>query len=397
MTTPSTLSFQPAERIAGIKPYYFAQLNQKIAALRAQGKDVIRLDMGSPDLPPADFIVDALVSSARKPDSHGYSPIGGSPAFRKAVAEYYLNRFDVELDPQSEIVGLIGSKEGLYNLCQAMLNPGDVALVSDPGYPVYTSGTVIAGGEVYAIPLCEENQFLPDLKAIPAEIARRAKVMWLNYPNNPTGAIAPVSFFQEAIAFAREYGILIAHDAPYTEVCFDGYQAPSLMQIPGAREVAVEFNSLSKAYNMGGWRLGMAVGNAKVIGYLNTLKSQMDSSTFEPILFAGATALTGDQSWLDGRNRIYQERRDIVLDGVRKAGLSAHTPSGSIYVWARLPGGATDSMAFCDRLLQDTGVSTTPGVVYGKNGEGFLRVSLGLATDRIREGMDRWLRWSQAR
>jgi LL-diaminopimelate aminotransferase len=395
--TTATVRFEPARRIAGIKPYYFAQLNQKIAGLKAQGMDVIRLDMGSPDLPPADFIVDVLVSASRKPDVHGYSPIGGTPAFRKAVAEYYLNRYDVSLDPQKEIVALIGSKEGLYNLSQALLNPGDVALVSDPGYPVYTSGTTIAGGEVYPMPLLEENGFLPDLNAIPTDIARRAKIMWLNYPNNPTGAIAPVSFFEQAITFARENNILIAHDAPYTEVCFDGYQAPSLMQVPGARDVAIEFNSLSKAYNMGGWRVGMAVGNPQVIGYLGTIKSQMDTSTFDPILYAAITALTGDQSWLAGRNAIYQERRDIVLEGIRRAGLHAHTPPASIYVWACLPDGVTDSMEYCDRVLLETGVSMTPGLVYGQHGEGYLRVSLGLATDRVHEGMQRLVKWSETR
>lgn len=393
MKTTTSLSFEPAQRIAGIKPYYFAQLNQKIAGLRAKNIDIIRLDMGSPDLPPADFIVDALVESARKPSSHGYTPNGGTPSYKHAVADYYARRFGVELDPESEVLGLIGSKEGLFNLSQALIDPGDVALVSDPGYPVYTSGTLIAGGEVYPLPLLAENQFLPDLDAIPAEVARRAKIMWLNYPNNPTGAIAPLSFFKKAVEYAREYEILIAHDAPYTDVCFDGYLAPSLLQVPGASDVAVEFNSLSKAYNMGGWRLGMAVGNPQVVKYLNTLKSQMDTSTFEPVLAAGAAALTGDQTWLAGRNQIYQERRDIILETIRNAGLSAHTPPASIYIWAKLPDG-TSSMEYCDRLLQETGVSTTPGIVYGQHGEGYLRISLGLATERIRDGMERFARWS---
>jgi LL-diaminopimelate aminotransferase len=396
MKSSTAVSFKPAERIADIKPYFFAQLNQKIATLKARNIDIIRLDMGSPDLPPADFIIEALVDSARKPGSHGYTPNGGTPVFRKAVADYYLKRFDVELDAKNEVIALIGSKEGLFNLSQSLVNPGDVALVSDPGYPVYTSGTQIAGGEIYPMALSAENNFLPDLDAIPADVARRAKIMWLNYPNNPTGAIAPLSFFERAVAFAHEYNILIAHDAPYTEVCFDGYVAPSILQVDGARDVAVEFNSLSKAYNMGGWRLGMAVGNEQVVQYINTLKSQMDTSTFEPILHAGATALSGDQSWLVGRNGIYQERRDIILDAIRKGGLTAHTPPASIYIWARIPDGE-DSMAYCDRLLQETGVSMTPGVVYGQHGEGFLRISLGLATDRIREGMQRFIQWSQKR
>lgn len=392
----TTNIYQPADRIAGFKPYYFVELNAKIARLRANGIDVIRLDMGSPDLPPADFIIDAMVASARKPGSHGYSAIGGTPAYRQAVAQYYLNRFSVELDPDSEVLGLIGSKEGLFNLSQSMLNPGDFALIPDPGYPVYTAGTVIAGGQVYPMPLLAENQFLPDLDSIPADVLDKAKILWLNYPNNPTGASAPMSFFTRVVDFARKHHLLIAHDAPYTEVCFDGYRAPSLLQVPGANDVAVEFNSLSKAYNMGGWRLGMMVGNPRAVKYVSTLKSQMDTSTFEPLLAAGAAALTGDQQWLIGRNQIYQERRDIIIDAVRKAGLSAQTPPASIYVWAHLPDGAM-SMDYCDQLLHETGVSTTPGVVYGQAGEGYLRISLGLATDRIREGMERFIEWNQKR
>ncbi|HEX9029982.1 MAG TPA: aminotransferase class I/II-fold pyridoxal phosphate-dependent enzyme, partial [Anaerolineales bacterium] len=325
----TTNIYQPADRIAGFKPYYFVELNAKIARLRANGIDVIRLDMGSPDLPPADFIIDAMVASARKPGSHGYSAIGGTPAYRQAVAQYYLNRFSVELDPDSEVLGLIGSKEGLFNLSQSILNPGDFALIPDPGYPVYTAGTVIAGGQVYPMPLLAENQFLPDLDSIPAGVLDKAKILWLNYPNNPTGASAPMSFFTRVVDFARKHHLLIAHDAPYTEVCFDGYRAPSLLQVPGANDVAVEFNSLSKAYNMGGWRLGMMVGNPRAVKYVSTLKSQMDTSTFEPLLAAGAAALTGDQQWLIGRNQIYQERRDIIIDAVRKAGLSAQTPPAS--------------------------------------------------------------------
>ena len=246
------------------------------------------------------------------------------------------------------------------------------------------------------MPLLSENHFLPDLDAIPAEIASRAKILWLNYPNNPTGATAPLDFFAKAIAFGRKYNILIAHDAPYVDVCFDGYVAPSIMQIPGAKEVCIEFNSLSKSYNMGGWRLGMAVGNPQVLGYLHTYKSQMDSSNFEPVLTAAVTALTGDQSWLEERNQIYQDRRDIVLKALRTSGFTVQTPPAAIYVWAQLPKGTTDSMEFCDRLLEETGVSTTPGIVYGDYGEGYLRISLGMDTNRIQEAMDRLTTWVSA-
>lgn len=384
---------QPADRIASFKPYFFASLNQKLTILKQKGVDVIRIDMGSPDLPPADFIVDALVKSARRSDTHGYSPNGGTVAYRQAVADYYQRRFGVELDPQKEILGLIGSKEGLFNLSQVVINPGDVVLVPDPGYPVYKASGIIAGAEICTMPLLEENGFLPDLNRIPEELARRARIMWINYPNNPTGAVATDAFYQQAIDFAHRYQIVIAHDAPYADVCFNGYKAPSILQYPGAKDVTVEFNSLSKAYNMAGWRLGMAVGNAQVIGYLNTYKSQMDSSHFTPVLEAGVTALTGDQSWIEDRNAIYQERRDLVLTALRESGLETLTPPAAIYIWAKLPKGETDSMSFCARLLEETGVSTTPGVVYGQYGEGYLRISLGTSTARMKEAMLRFSVW----
>ncbi len=385
---------KPARRIAPFKPYFFAILNSKIDELKKNNLDVIRLDMGSPDLPPADFIIKTLEKSANRLDTHGYTPMGGTLAYRQAIATYYHNRFQVELNPEKEVLGLIGSKEGLFNLHQVLLNPGDVSLVPDPGYPVYTSGAIVTGAEVYPLPLLKENEFLPDLASIPEPIVKRARLMWLNYPNNPTGATASLEFFAQVVEFGRKNGIVIAHDAPYVDICFDGYKAPSLMQVPGAKDVAIEFNSLSKAYNMGGWRLGMAVGNPQVIDYLFTFKTQMDSSQFGPILDAGVAALTGDQSWLEERNDIYLYRRDIVLSGLRKAGFIADTPPAAIYVWARLPPqGYNDSMDFCTRLLEETGVSTTPGIVFGQYGEGYLRISLGIQTDRIKEAMDRIVNW----
>ena len=395
--TTQTSFIRPADRIASFKPYFFASLVQKINGLKASGMDVIRIDMGSPDLPPADFIVDALEKSARKANTHGYSPNGGTPAFREAIANYYKTRFNVDLDPKSETLQLIGSKEGLFNLSEVLLNPGDVSLVPDPGYPVYSASGIIAGAEVVYLPLSRETGFLPDLDAIPEETARRAKILWLNYPNNPTGAIAPMAFLEKAVAFAKKYEIVLAHDAPYTDVCFDGYRAPSILEIPGAKDVAVEFNSLSKTYNMAGWRLGMAVGNAQVINYLHTFKSQVDSSQFQPILDAGIAALAGDQSWLKERNEIYQHRRDVVLQGLRAAGFTVDTPPAAIYVWAQLPAGEKDSITFCNRLLEETGVSTTPGIVYGQHGEGYLRISLGTATHRIEEAMERITRWVKAK
>jgi LL-diaminopimelate aminotransferase len=392
MPLPSTL-FPPADRIASFKPYFFAALGKKIVDLKSKGLDVIRIDMGSPDLPPADFIIDTLVNSARRADMHAYTPNGGTPAFKKAVAEYYENRFEVSLDPQSEVIGLIGSKEGLFNLSQVLLNPGDVSLVPDPGYPVYSASGLIAGGEIHYFPLVAENGFLPNLNAIPEDVLSRAKILWLNYPNNPTGAVASMSFFEQAVNFAKKHKILIAHDAPYTEICFDGYVAPSMLQVPGAKDVVVEFNSLSKTYNMAGWRLGMAVGNPDVIRYLFTYKSQMDTSTFAPIFAAGVTALTGDQTWLAERNEVYKTRRDIVVKGLRESGFSLENPKAAIYVWAHLPEGFTDSSEFCAKLLEETGVSMTPGIVYGQHGEGFVRVSLGTETSRIDEAIQRLVEW----
>lgn len=386
---------QPANRIASFRPYFFASLNQKIAELKARKVDVIRIDMGSPDLPPADFIIEALVENARRPDTHGYTPNGGFPAFREAVATYYRRRFNVELDPMRETLALIGSKEGLFNLAQVLLNPGDLVLVPDPAYPVYEAASLIAGATVIKLPLRRENNFLPALDEIAPEILDRAKILWLNYPNNPTGAIASYEYLEHVVTLAQKHHFVIAFDAPYTDICFGGYKAPSILQIPGAKEVAIEFNSLSKTYNMAGWRVGMAVGNPHIIQYLHVYKSQMDSSHFQPILLAGIAALTGDQSWIETRNHIYEQRRDLVVEALRTAGFGVEPPAAAIYVWAHLPPGFSDSTEFCTRLLEDTGVSITPGVVYGQYGEGYVRISLGAPTERLEEAMQRLLSWIQ--
>lgn len=387
------MGIKPAERIASFKPYFFAQLNQKLADLRKKNVDIIRIDMGSPDLPPTPEIIDSLIESAKRPDTHGYTPNGGTPPFRKAIADYYLRRFNIELDPMQEVLALIGSKEGLFNLGQVLVNPGEYVLIPDPGYPVYAASSIIAGARIFELPLLKENGYLPDLDRIPEDIARQTRIIWLNYPNNPTGAIASLEFFSKAVNMARKFGFIVAHDAPYADICFDGYVAPSILQVPGAKEHCVEFNSLSKTYNMAGWRLGMAVGNRDVIRYLHTYKSQMDSSHFAPILEAGISALSGDQEWIFERNLIYQKRRDIVISGLLKGGFSVETPPAAIYVWAGLPEGNQDSMEFCARLLEETGVSTTPGIVYGKHGEGYLRISLGTSTERIEEAMQRIVSW----
>ncbi len=388
-----SFAIKPADRIASLQPYFFASLNQTIAAMAAKNIDVIRLDMGSPDMPPAGFIIENLVHAARQPNAHGYSPNGGTQSFKQAIASYYRRRFEVDLDPQKETLGLIGSKEGLFNLSQVLLNPGDLALVPDPAYPVYAAAAKIAGAEVYPMPLLHQNGFLPDLKQIPEGVAQRAKLLWINYPNNPTGAIADLKFFEEVVAFAHRYGIFIAHDAPYVDVCFDGYKAPSILEIDGAKEIAIEFNSLSKTYNMAGWRLGMAVGNPQAISYLGTYKSQMDSSHFKPLFAAAIAAIDGDQSWIAERNKIYQHRRDTVLAALRQVGFTVEIPPAAIYVWAHLPPKFSDSNDFCQRLLEEAAVSVTPGNVYGQYGEGYIRISFVAPTERIEEAMQRIVAW----
>lgn len=387
------MEIKPSDCIANVKPYFFSSLNKKIVQLKKQSVDVIRLDMGSPDLPPAPFIIEALVDSARRPNKHGYTQSGGSQVFKDAVANYYDSGFDVRLDPDTEIVGLIGSKEGIFNINQILLNPGDLVLLPDPCYPVYSTGATIANCEVFRLSLVKENGFLPDLDTIPLEVAQKAKLMWLNYPNNPTGAVASLGFFEKAIEFAKKNGIVIAHDAPYVDVTYDLYRAPSLLQVDGARDVVIEFNSLSKTYNMAGWRLGMAVGNPDIIRLLNIYKSQVDSSHFGPIMDAGAEALTGDQSWVEERNQVYQERRDIIVESLWEAGFELEKPKAALYVWARLPVGYGDTVELCARLLEEAGVSITPGIVYGPSGEDYVRISIVTPTARIKEATDRMLAW----
>ncbi|HEX9595311.1 MAG TPA: aminotransferase class I/II-fold pyridoxal phosphate-dependent enzyme, partial [Anaerolineales bacterium] len=298
----------------------------------------------------------------------------------------------VQLDAKTEVVDLIGSKEGLFILSQVILNPGDVSLVPDPAYSVYAKSAEIAGAIPYSMPLLEKNAFLPDFDAIPAAELKKAKILWLNYPNNPTGAIADLAFFERAVTFARKHNLLLAHDAPYCDVGFNGYQAPSLLQVPGAKEVTIEFNSLSKTYNMAGWRLGMAVGQPDAVKYIDTYKSQQDSAIFGPFMAAAETAMLGDQSWLAERNRVYQARRDAVVDALHRAGLRVAPPQAAFYLWIRVPEGEP-SMDFCARILEDVAVSTTPGVVFGKHGEGYFRISLVTDIERLREGAKRIAGW----
>lgn len=377
-----------ADRVGGLPPYVFAQVGRRIRELVKEGRDIIRLDVGSPDLPPPEFVIDALYQSVKDPAHHGYGGYYGTPELRKAIAVYYQSRFGVTLDPEKEVTPLIGSKEGIANVALAFVDPGETVLVPDPGYPTYGLGTLLAGGVTVSMPLLAESGYLPDLDAIPPAVAQSAKIMWLNYPNNPTGAVASLEFFERAVAFARRYDVLICHDNPYCDIVFDGYTAPSLLQVSGAMEVALEFNSISKTYNMAGWRVGMAVGNATAVEALARTKTNIDSGIFRPIQDAAGVALTGDQSWLADRNEIYRERRDLILSTLDEIGIQADKAMASLYIWAKVPPGYS-SAEFVRTLLEDAGISIAAGSAFGAHGEGYVRISLGMSTERIQEAMER--------
>jgi LL-diaminopimelate aminotransferase len=377
-----------AKRIENLPPYVFATVEKRIAIERARGVDVISLGIGSPDLAPPKEIIDAMYQSALRADTHGYAGYYGTPALRQATANYYGRRFGVELDPGSEILPLIGSKEGLANVALAFIDPGSIALATDPGYPTYRMGALLAGGDSYPMPLYRENGWLPELSAIPGDVLSRATIMWLNYPNNPTGVGAPLPFLREAVEFAAEHDLLICYDNPYCDVTFDGYVAPSILQVPGAKEVAIEFNSHSKTYNMAGWRVGVAVGNARAIEALTTVKTNIDSGIFRPIQDAATVAYNGDQSWLAERNAIYQRRRDIILDWLPRIGMSADKPVGGLYVWARVPNG-TQCESFAMEMLEKAGVWLTPGTAFGQYGEGYMRLSICISENRLIEAGER--------
>jgi LL-diaminopimelate aminotransferase len=385
-TSPPAL--RGARRIAELPPYLFAEVDRRIAEKRAQGHDVISLGIGDPDLPTPEFIVRALQRAAEDPPNHRYPDYYGLRELREAIAAWYQQRFGVTLDPDTEVLPLIGSKEGIAHLPTAWVDPGDLVLVPDPGYPVYSIGTLLANGEVYWLPLRAERGWLPDLRAIPAEVARRARVLWLNYPNNPTAAVAPLEFFREVVDFAWQHGILVCHDNAYSEVAYDGYRAPSFLEVEGAREIGVEFHSLSKTYNMTGWRIGMVVGNRTAIEALGRVKTNVDSGVFQAVQYAAIAALRGDQSWLEARNAHYQRRRDQVLAALCRMGIEAPAPRASLYVWARVPSGYT-SIDFMLRLLDETAVVVTPGVGFGAAGEGYFRISLTTPDDRLTEALAR--------
>lgn len=383
-----------SRRITGLPPYLFVQISRKIAEKKARGEKVISFAIGDPDLPTPGRIVDRLCAAARDPANHRYPETYGLTGFREAIAEWYEKRFGVTLDPETEVLPLIGSKEGIGHLAFCYIDPGDIALVPDPGYPVYAASIMFAGGESYSMQLTEENGFLPDLDKIPPEVARRARLMWLNYPNNPTGAVAGLDFFERVVAFARQYDVAVCHDAPYTEVAFDGYRPVSLLQVKGAKEVGLEFHSLSKSYNMTGWRVGMVVGNAEMRDALMRFKSNLDSGIPQAIQYAAIEALRGDQAPITEHNEIYRLRRDRMVRVLREIGLRMEPPKASLYIWARIPDGFT-SAEYAAQLLDGAGVVVTPGTGYGKHGEGYIRISVTAADADIDEGLERLLDWSR--
>ncbi|MDQ3751651.1 MAG: LL-diaminopimelate aminotransferase [Actinomycetota bacterium] len=377
-----------AARIAKLPPYLFAEIDRKVARARARGADIISFGVGDPDLPSPPHVVEALADAVRNPATHRYPAYTGMPEFRRAIAAWYLRRFGVDLDPDTEIQPLVGSKEGIYHLPVAFLDVGDVALVPDPGYPVYETGTILAGGEPYGMPLAAERAWQPDLGSIPPATLERARIMWLNYPSNPTAATVDSSFFDRAVAFCRDHDLLLAHDAAYTEITFDGYAAPSVLQSDGARDCAVEFHSLSKTYNMTGWRIGWVAGAPEAIEAIKRLKTNIDSGIFDAVQAAGVAALDGPQDHLAATVERYRKRRDLLCDGLVSMGVTVEPPRGSIYLWVPVPDGHT-SETFTTLLLDEADIVAAPGNGYGPSGEGFVRFSITLADDRLEEGVER--------
>jgi len=385
-----------SKRVEHLPPYLFVEISKKIAEKKAKGEDVVSFAIGDPDIPTPPHIIERLCQAAKDPANHRYPETEGLPKLRQAIAGWYQKRFGVTLDADQEVLPLIGSKEGIAHIAFCLIDYRDIALVPDPAYPVYSVSTMLAGGSPYYLPLTEENDFLPNLDTIPAYALKGAKLLWLNYPNNPTGAVADLDFFNKVVEFARRHDIVVCHDGPYSEVAFDGYQSVSFMQADGAKEIGVEFHSLSKTYNMTGWRIGMVVGNATVIDALKKVKSNLDSGIPQAIQYAAIEALTGSQDCVPEHNTIYQKRRDLIIEVLNNIGLEAKSPKASLYIWAKIPQGYT-SVEFATDLLERVGVVVTPGVGYGKHGEGYIRVSLTVPDAAVVKGLSRLSAWRNTR
>ncbi|MFC1872864.1 LL-diaminopimelate aminotransferase [Chloroflexota bacterium] len=385
-----------ARRIAQLPPYLFVEINNKIAEKKALGEEIISFAIGDPDMPTPEHVIKKLKETAEEPANHRYPESEGLPELRQAIARWYQKRFGVELDPETEVLPLIGSKEGIFNIAMCYINPGDYALVPDPYYPVYPVSVAIAGGMPYYMPLRPENGYLPKLSVIPADIVEKAKMLWLNYPNNPTGAVAEIGFYESVAEFAQNNDILVCNDAPYTELAYDNYRPVSMLQAKGAMKTGIEFHSLSKTYNMTGWRIGMAVGNAEVIKYLRTLKSNIDSGIPQAIQYMAIEALDGPQDSTNKLNAIYQKRRDLVIEVLNSIGIETLMPKAGLYIWAKVPDGF-NSVEFVADLLDKVGVAVTPGTGYGKNGEGYVRLSLTISDVQLVKGLSRMSSWRNTR
>jgi len=380
--------FEKADRLRKLPPYLFKEIDRKKAEAIAQGVDIIDLGVGDPDLPTPPHIIEALKRAVEDPAHHRYPSYSGMNDFKEAVAQWYRKRFGVELDPHSEVVSLIGSKEGIAHFPLAFINPGDVALVPTPAYPVYHIATLFAGGESFFMPLLGENNFLPDLDMIPDEIAAKAKIMFINYPNNPTSAVADIEFFSRVVRFAMDREIVVCHDAAYTELAFDGYRPPSFLEIEGAKDVGLEFHSLSKTYNMTGWRIGFAVGNRQAIEGLGAIKSNIDSGVFQAVQMAGVESLRGDQSCVREMVEVYTKRRDLMVKGLNDAGFQVKPPKATFYLWVKVPEGYTSGQ-LASRVLEEAGLVVTPGNGFGEPGEGYFRIALTQTRERLAEAIRR--------
>lgn len=380
--------FSVAQRLSKLPPYLFAEIDRMKQEAIRRGMDIINLGIGDPDLPTPPHIVKRMQEASADPRHHQYPSYEGMLSFRQAVADWYDKRFGVALDPETEVLSLIGSKEGIGHLPLAFVDSGDIVLVPDPGYPVYQAGTVLADGIPYFMPLTRERAFLPDLEAIPSEVLKKARILFLNYPNNPTAAVAPRAFFVEAVAFARKHQLILCHDAAYSEMAYDGYLPESILAVEGAKDVAIEYHSLSKTYNMTGWRIGFAVGCRKVLSGLGRIKTNLDSGVFQAVQEAAITALSGPQECIEAMRAVYRERRDTLVDGLSALGFAVEKPKATFYVWISVPKGQT-SASFASALLSDVGIVMTPGTGFGRHGEGYIRAALTVDVSRIKEAVER--------
>lgn len=378
-----------AKRLDGFEAYLGTKMNQTLTRMRQEGKDVINLGLGDPDVVPPEHMRKSLADACYATDSHHYPSFYSDTPLKTAISDWYEEHYGVGCDPETEVLPLLGSADGLFHINTCLLDAGDTALVPDPCYPAYIAGVAIAGGVLEPVPLLKENGFLPDLDSIPSHVAHRARMIWVNYPNNPTAAHATIQFYEHLVDWAKHYDVAVLSDNPYSEVCFDGYCAPSLLQVPGGKEVGIEFNSLSKAFNSCGWRVGFMLGNRDIVSAMTKVKSHSDRGMFFPLQVAAVAALKGAKDFMKQRNRMYQKRRDVVVKGLRRCGIDVECPKGTFYIWAPLPKGSKNSKEWCLEVLDEISVWMIPGSIYGKHGEGYFRIALTHPIERLEEAMSR--------